>query len=126
MHESDISSLSTAVYIRTHAFTFFTRNMSVFANLLFLLSSFLSISIYIFGLQTCAPHPQSWLTEAGVVREVPVKSVTHSLLIASAPAGTPQADGDVRRTAVAVVRRHIWAWAQKKKSEEKVDEKEWM
>lgn len=39
--------------------------------------------------------------------EVPVESVTLSLLIASAPAGAPQADGDVGGAAVAVVRRHI-------------------
>lgn len=39
--------------------------------------------------------------------EVPVESVTLWLLIASAPAGTPQADGDVGGTAVAVVWRHV-------------------
>lgn len=41
--------------------------------------------------------------------EVPVESVTLGLLIAGAPAGTPQADGDVGGTAVAVVRRDIGA-----------------
>lgn len=49
------------------------------------------------------------LTEAGVVREVPVESVALGLLTAGAPAGAPQADGDVGGTAVAVVRRDIGA-----------------
>lgn len=44
------------------------------------------------------------------MREVPVESVALGLLTAGAPAGTPQADGDVGGTAVAVVRRDIGAW----------------
>lgn len=47
------------------------------------------------------------LTEAVVVCEVPVESITLRLLIASAPAGAPQADGDVEGTAVTVVRCYI-------------------
>lgn len=48
-------------------------------------------------------HTDRGLTEAGVVCKVPVEGVTLPLLIASAPAGAPQADGDVGGTAVTVV-----------------------
>lgn len=49
------------------------------------------------------------LTEAGVVREVPVESLALGLLAAGAPAGAPQADGDVGGAAVAVVWRDVGA-----------------
>lgn len=62
-----------------------------------------------FGTNTTT-HTDWGLTEAGVMCEIPVESVTLPLLIASAPAGTPQADGDVGGTAVTVVRCYIWAW----------------
>lgn len=54
-------------------------------------------------------HRPRTLTEAGVVREVPVESLTLGLLTASAPAGAPQADGDVEGAAVTVVRRDVGA-----------------
>lgn len=47
------------------------------------------------------------LTEAGVVCEVAVERFALRFVGACAPAVAPQADGDVRRAAVAVVWRHI-------------------
>ena len=41
------------------------------------------------------------------MREVPVEGVTLTLLVTCAPAGAPQADGDVGGAAVAVVGRHV-------------------
>lgn len=43
------------------------------------------------------------------MREVPVESVTLGLLTAGAPAGTPQAYGDVEGAAVTVVWRDVGA-----------------
>lgn len=55
-------------------------------------------------------HRPRALTQAGVVRKVPVESVTLGLLTTGAPAGAPQADGDVKGAAVAVVWRDVGAW----------------
>lgn len=68
---------------------------------------FVAVVIFVASRLNLKQQTDQGLTEAGVVCEVPVESITLGLLIASSPAGTPQADGDVGGTAVAVVRCYI-------------------
>ena len=47
--------------------------------------------------------------------EVPMEGFTVALMIASASAGTPQADGDVGGAVVTVVGCHVGAWVNRGK-----------